>query len=350
MTSFKRLLMVFVCASMFAYAQSNAFEQVRYNGGSIDSKVDPKDWGNTLTVSKDAITLQLNDKQKVVIPPKSVTSLSYGQEAHRRVGLSVLVPPMAIFGMLNKTRLHYIGIEYTTAEGENNGILLQGDKDNYRPILVALHGVTSVPVTVGDKERGFVPTGIKTLVTKLPDETKKTQTAKLTQTAGVDLRFRWTLGTVGKTGEVESQVLSDPAALSQKYKTAELYWKEVAGADHADGNLDPEHPAYVAIWEVNETQKLGADPQKKTIAVTGVVYARHESGCLLVPGVFGTFQEGPVAEDTLKKGFKETLQFLGTAGKKTPAKTVGCYAPEALGVVNNPRDPSTDLARSASKP
>jgi PEGA domain-containing protein len=176
MTISKGFLAVFLCGSILAYAQGNTFKDVRYNGGSVASKVDPKDWGNKLTITPDAITLELKDKQKVEIPPKSVTSLSYGQEAHRRVGtmiaLAVLIAPVALFGLFHKTRLHYIGIQYGMPDGKNAGILLQGDKDNYRAILVALQGVTGVPVSVGEKERGFVPVGVKTNVSKDAEEIK----------------------------------------------------------------------------------------------------------------------------------------------------------------------------------
>src|SRR5215467_908534 len=130
--------------ALLTYGQGNSFDKVRYNGGSVESKVDPKDWNNHLTVTSDMITLALKDGKKLELPPKSVTSLSYGQEAHRRVGtmiaLAVLVAPVALFGLFHKTRLHYIGIQYTGA-GKSSGILLQGDKDNYRAILVALQGV-----------------------------------------------------------------------------------------------------------------------------------------------------------------------------------------------------------------
>jgi len=72
--------------------------------------------------------LALKDGKKLEIPPKSVTSLSYGQEAHRRVGtmvaLAILVAPVALFGLFHKTRLHYIGIQYTTPDNKTGGILL----------------------------------------------------------------------------------------------------------------------------------------------------------------------------------------------------------------------------------
>ena len=170
----KRLLAILLGTSLLAYAQGNTFDKVRYNGGSVSTKVSPKDWDNKLTITPDLILLELRDGQKAEIPPKSVTSLSYGQEAHRRVGtmvaLAVLVAPVALFGLLHKTRLHFIGVQYKTADGKSGGLLLQGDKDNYRAILVALQGVTGVPVSVAEKEREFVPVGVTTSVAKEPAE------------------------------------------------------------------------------------------------------------------------------------------------------------------------------------
>jgi hypothetical protein len=176
MTFTKQLLAVFLSCLMAsaAFADGNVFTKVRYNGGSAPSKVDPKDWGNKLTVSPDMIVLELKGPkkswQKFEIQPKSVTSLSYGQEAHRRVGtmiaLAILVAPVALFGLLHKTRLHYIGIQYNLSEGKTGGILLQGDKSNYRAMLVALQGVANVPVSVSEKDREFVPVGVNSSVTK----------------------------------------------------------------------------------------------------------------------------------------------------------------------------------------
>jgi len=169
-----RLLALFLCVSLAAWADGNSFDRVRYNGGSVDSKVDPKEWKNKLTITSDAITLSLKDGKSVVIPPKSVTSLSYGQEAHRRVGtmvaLAVLVAPVALFGLLHKTRLHYIGIQYNDGASKSAGILLQGDKDNYRAILVALQGVTNAPVSVAEKDREFIPIGVKSVLSGHQEE------------------------------------------------------------------------------------------------------------------------------------------------------------------------------------
>jgi hypothetical protein len=178
----RRLLALLLCSTVTLWAQGNSFDKIRYNGGSVDSKVDPKDWHNQLTVTSDMITLALKDGKKLEIPPKTVTSLSYGQEAHRRVGtmiaLAILISPVALFGLLHKTRLHFIGIQYTLPDNKTGGILLQGDKDNYRAILVALQGVTGAPVSVADKDREFVPVSVRTQVTKSEEENASNEKPK----------------------------------------------------------------------------------------------------------------------------------------------------------------------------
>src|SRR5947209_17393739 len=94
----RRLLAFILCFSFLAVAQGNSWYRVRYNGGSLNSKVNPKDCNNHLSVTSDVITFKTKDGQVLEIPTKSVTGLSYGQEAHRRVGtmvaLAILVAPV----------------------------------------------------------------------------------------------------------------------------------------------------------------------------------------------------------------------------------------------------------------
>jgi hypothetical protein len=170
MRSIYKLLVILLIWAVTAYAQGNSWNKVRCNGGTLQTKVSPKDWDNQLTVTSDKITFHLKDGQEIDIDPASVTGLSYGQEAHRRVGtmvaLGILVAPLALFGLFHKTRLHFIGVEYTTPDGKKAGILLQGHKDNYRAILMALRGATGAPVAVSEEDRKYVPTGIQATVVK----------------------------------------------------------------------------------------------------------------------------------------------------------------------------------------
>jgi hypothetical protein len=181
MRALRTLIAVVLIYSTVAYAQGNSWDKVRYNGGTLQTKVDAHDWDNKLTVTSELITFDLKDGQKLDIPTKDVTSLSYGQEAHRRVGtmvaLGIIVAPLALFGLFHKTRLHFIGIEYSK-EGKNGGLLLQGHKDNYRAILQALESTTHAPLSVSEKDREFVPATVNPNVVKDHGEGEATPAAK----------------------------------------------------------------------------------------------------------------------------------------------------------------------------
>ena len=174
MKSFSKQIALLLCFSILAYTQGNTFNKVRYNGGSISTKTNSEEWDNHLSVTSDAIVFTLKDGQSVTIPPKKVTSLSYGQEAHRRVGTAIGI---AVFSLglgalfaLHKTKLHFIGVTYTDNDDKSQGLLLQGDKSNFRAILVALQGVTGVPISVSEKERSEIPAGLVANETKAPEE------------------------------------------------------------------------------------------------------------------------------------------------------------------------------------
>jgi len=47
----KKLVVLFLAVTITTLADGNSFDRVRYNGGSVDSKVDPKDWHNNLTIT-----------------------------------------------------------------------------------------------------------------------------------------------------------------------------------------------------------------------------------------------------------------------------------------------------------
>lgn len=179
MPLFRRVVAVSLCCALLSFAQGNSFTKVRYNGGSLSTSVKPDDWDNKLTVNSDAIVLALKDGQTVTIAPKQVTSLSYGQEAHRRVGtaigLAIISLGVGVLFALHKTKLHYIGVNYTDKDGKKQGLLLQGDKSNFRAIIVALQGVTGAPVSVSEKERSEIPAGVT--VQALPAAEQGKQTA-----------------------------------------------------------------------------------------------------------------------------------------------------------------------------
>jgi hypothetical protein len=180
MNALRRVFVMMLVLPVFTYGQGNNFDKIRYNGGTVQTKVKSDDWGNRLAITSDEIKLELKDGQKVVIDPKQVTGLGYGQEAHRRVGTMIalaLISPVALFGLFHKTRLHYISVEYTTPEEKKSALLIQAHKDNYRAVLTALRGTTGAPVAVAEEDRKFVPLGVETVTAKKEEEGKKPEGA-----------------------------------------------------------------------------------------------------------------------------------------------------------------------------
>lgn len=156
-----RLCVFILCLATVAYTfdEGNSWDRVRYHDGTLATKVSPKDWDNKLTVTSSAITFKLKDGQHIEIPAKSVTALSYGEEANRRIG--TMAGPGPLHKSLSVLRLshkaHFIGIEYQTSDGKKSGLLLEGEKNNYAAMLTALESATGAPIYVSAKDREYVP-------------------------------------------------------------------------------------------------------------------------------------------------------------------------------------------------
>jgi hypothetical protein len=148
--SITAVVILTVCWAQCVFSQPNSWNKIRYIGGTIEAKVNPYDWNTTLTVGSDAIVLVFAHRQALSIHSSQVISLSYGQEAHRRVAemvaLSVMVNPLALFGLFHKSKDHFIGIQYQGGDGKPAGLLLEADKSNYQAVLDALKTVSGKPV------------------------------------------------------------------------------------------------------------------------------------------------------------------------------------------------------------
>ena len=178
MKALRRVFVIMLVCSVFTYGQGNSFDKIRYNGGTVQTKIKPDDWGNRLAITSEEIKLELKDGQYIVIDPKRVTGLGYGQEAHRRAG-TIIAPasgsPVALFGLFRKNRLHYICVEFTTPEEKKSALLIQAHKDNYQAVLTALRGATGAPVAVSEEDRQYVPVGVETVTAKKEEGGRKSE-------------------------------------------------------------------------------------------------------------------------------------------------------------------------------
>jgi hypothetical protein len=115
--------------AVVAAGPRNSWNKIRYRGGTVQVKLDPWDWNTTLTVKPDEIVLMFTPRTTIRIKPSQVRSISYGQEAHRRVenivALGVLIGPLALFGLLHVSKDQLVGIVYDTEDGKSGAVLLE---------------------------------------------------------------------------------------------------------------------------------------------------------------------------------------------------------------------------------
>jgi hypothetical protein len=144
------ILVLALASGEAAAAPRNSWNKIRYRGGTVQAHVDPWDWNTTLTVKPDIIVLVFSPHTSVRIKPSQVHSISYGQEAHRRVedivALGVLVGPFALFGLLHVSKDQLVGIVYDTDDGKEGAVLLETPLA--LTILKALREVTGKSIDV----------------------------------------------------------------------------------------------------------------------------------------------------------------------------------------------------------
>jgi len=144
------LVMLGLGSSEAVAAPRNSWNKIRYRGGTVHVRVDPWDWNTTLTVRPDSIVLLFSPRTTLKIKPSQVRSISYGEEAHRRVenivALGVLIGPLALFGLFHVSRDQLAGIVYDTEDGKSGAVLLE--TPFALTILQALKEVTGKPIEV----------------------------------------------------------------------------------------------------------------------------------------------------------------------------------------------------------
>ncbi len=70
---------VLLSVTFGAYGQGNSSKDIRYQGGTLQTKVHADDRGNRLTVTSDEIKLDLKDGRTYKIDPKRIMALATGR-------------------------------------------------------------------------------------------------------------------------------------------------------------------------------------------------------------------------------------------------------------------------------
>ncbi len=135
-------LLLFLLVPSVAFAADNGYKVV-YDGGSLGSI--KAGASARLLIESNEIKVTSGNQTLATIPADSVTEISYGQDVHRRIGAAI---GLAVFSLglgallaLSKSKKHFIGVTWATAD-QKGGFAMQCDKSDYRGVLAGLEGVT----------------------------------------------------------------------------------------------------------------------------------------------------------------------------------------------------------------
>src|SRR4029079_1818252 len=105
-----------------------------YIGGTVTGL---KEKAEAVLVTSDETVLRFNAKKDgtVDIPYAQIQSLEYGQKAGRRVGVAIMVSPLALF---SKKRNHFLTIGYNDAAGKDQSAVFELGKDVIRTALAVI--------------------------------------------------------------------------------------------------------------------------------------------------------------------------------------------------------------------
>jgi len=131
----KRRALFSMCAALMLAVSAEAVggDKAAYIGGTMTA-VKEKSEG-PLDV-RDETALKFTSKHgNITIPYAGIDGLEYGQKAGRRIGVAIMVSPLALF---SKKRNHYLTVSFKDAEGKDQAAVFELGKDIVRTTLAVL--------------------------------------------------------------------------------------------------------------------------------------------------------------------------------------------------------------------
>ena len=121
-----------------------------YVGGTL--KVKEMAEGCSSTADEKVFVFEYKDGKEtntVRIPYERVNALEYGQKAGRRLGLAIVVTPLALF---SKKRKHFLTVNYIDETEKQQAAVFELGKDIVRTTLASLEARTGRKVEYQDEE------------------------------------------------------------------------------------------------------------------------------------------------------------------------------------------------------
>lgn len=122
--------------------------KAQYMGGTIPGLAEKAE-GEFLTTSETTLTFTPKKSVPVNIDYAGVTEIEYGQKAGRRVGVAVMVSPLALF---SKKRNHYLTLSFKDKDGKEQAGIFELGKNIVRTTLKILEVRTGKEIHFQDAE------------------------------------------------------------------------------------------------------------------------------------------------------------------------------------------------------
>ncbi|HXG88749.1 MAG TPA: hypothetical protein VNJ02_10465 [Vicinamibacterales bacterium] len=85
----------------------------------------------------------------ITVPYAAITGIEYGQKAGRRVGMAIMISPLALF---SKKRNHFMTLTYKDAAGKEQAAVLELGKDIIRTTLTIVQTRSGKEMEYQDEE------------------------------------------------------------------------------------------------------------------------------------------------------------------------------------------------------
>jgi hypothetical protein len=106
-------------------------KKAQYMGGTISTVKEGAE-GTLDTANDTVLRFTANKNPTIEIPYASISELEYGQKAGRRVGVAIMISPLALF---SKKRKHFLTVSYKDVAGKDQAAVFELGKDIVRTTL-----------------------------------------------------------------------------------------------------------------------------------------------------------------------------------------------------------------------
>lgn len=123
-------------------------KKAQYIGGTVSGIKEGAE-GKLDTADDTILKFNAEKNQTIEIPYAAISELEYGQKAGRRVGVAIMVSPIALF---SKKRKHYLTVSYKDQAGKDQAAVFELGKDIVRTTLKILETRSGKDIKFQDDE------------------------------------------------------------------------------------------------------------------------------------------------------------------------------------------------------